>query len=363
MRWVSLIAIIFVGVQCADDVSVIDPGDLTSIPFDPNPFILQLPDHFPEMPVPAGNPLTQEGVLLGRHLFYDTALSKDGSMSCASCHLPTGNFTDNLAVSKGVDGINGTRSSMSLLNVGFNTRGFFWDGRAASLEEQALLPVEDPIELHISWKEVEARLRSHDTYPSMFRKAFGIQHENEITSDLAAKAIAQFERTLVSSGESKYDRVISGEEVFTDEELRGHNIFFDIDPDVRRHAECGHCHNAPLFTTNEYFNNGLDEVTDLASFLDKGRGDFTGVPFDNGTFRVPTLRNIFHSAPYMHDGRFETIDEVIDHYVAGGHTSPNRAPILRPLNLSDEDRAALIAFIKTLEDPGFMSNPAYQNPF
>lgn len=350
-------------ISCSESPVTIDLSDLSDIPYEPVVYDLQIPEHFPDMPIPDDNPLTSDGVQLGRHLFYDPILSADGSQSCSSCHLPEGNFTDNLKVSTGIDGLSGSRSSMTLLNLGFNINDFFWDGRAESLEDQALLPVEDPIELHDSWPNVESKLRSHKDYPAMFRRAFGITSSSEITSTLAVMAIAQFERTLVSSGKSKYDRVISGEDVFTDEELVGHNIFFDIEPDIRRHAECGHCHNAPLFTTNEYLNNGLDEVVDLKSFTDDGRGAVTGITFENGTFRVPSLRNIFSSAPYMHDGRFETMEEVIDHYVTGGHRAPNTSPILRPLSLSDSDRAALIAFIKTLEDVDFISNPSFQSPF
>ena len=195
--------------------------DLSEIPFDPTSYELTIPDHFPQMIIPEDNQLTVEGVELGRHLFYDPILSIDFSMSCSSCHLPEGNFTDNEALSAGVDGTLGRRSSMSLLNIGFNNNGLFWDGRVATLEEQALLPVEDPVELHGMWPDIEHRLRVHDEYPSRFRKAFGITDTIEINRFLAVKAIAQFERTLISSGNSKYDRVIAGTDVFTDEELLG----------------------------------------------------------------------------------------------------------------------------------------------
>ena len=338
-------------------------GDLTSIPYQPTSTVVEIPDHFPEMVIPADNPMTLQGIELGRRLFFDPILSSDGTMSCSSCHMPSGAFTDNLAVSTGVLGNEGRRSSMSLLNIGFNNNGFFWDGRTLSLEEQALLPIEDPLELNETWGNVETKLRDDEIYPALFRRAFGIASTQEITRELAAKAIAQFERTLVSSGNSKYDRVVQGLDVFSDEELRGHDIFFDIDPDISRHAECGHCHNAPLFTTNEYFNNGIDQVTDLTNFLDIGRGEVTSSIFDNGTFRVPTLRAIEFTAPYMHDGRFSTLDEVIDHYVTGGHPAQNLAPVLRELNLEPEDRTALKAFIETLADEDFLTNPSFLSPF
>lgn len=360
MRKLAIICSCLVFWTCCDKEP--DPTSLEDIAYDPQPYDLVIPDHFPRMLIPEDNPLTVDGVVLGRRLFYDPVLSEDGSMSCSSCHLPRGSFTDNLSVSPGVTGETGTRSSMSLLNIGFNNNGFFWDGSAQTLEEQALLPVEDPIELHNSWPNVIEDLRADVVYPGLFRKAFGITAAEEITKELAAKAIAQFERTLVSSGKSKYDRVVAGEDIFTDEELLGHNIFFDIDPDVSRHAECGHCHNAPLFTTNEFFNNGLDN-TDEGNLADQGREIVTGRPFDAGKFRVPTLRNIQLSAPYMHDGRFLNLDEVIDHYDTGVVFSRNVDPNLRVLELRSDDRRALQAFIETLSDPDFTTDERYSSPF
>ena len=360
MRYAIVCSILIWMWACSSDE---EPGpNLNDIPYNPTSFELDIPEHFPEMVIPGNNPLTMEGIELGRHLFFDPILSSDNSLSCSSCHLPEGSFTDNLAFSPGVTGTLGRRSSMSLLNVGFNNNGLFWDGSVATLEEQALLPVEDPIELHSSWTEVVGRLRKHNDYPIMFRKAFGVTDTAEIDRILTVQAIAQFERTLISSGNSKYDRVIAGLDVFTDEELLGHNIFFDIEPDVSRHAECGHCHNAPLFTTNEFFNNGIDNVDDQPP-SDLGRAELTGNMNDIGKFRVTSLRNIFKSAPYMHDGRFETLDQVIDHYDQMINFTRNVDPNLRVLNLSDQDRDALIAFIRTLEDEDFINNPRFQSPF
>ena len=329
--------------------------------YDPQPYDLVVPDNFPTMEIPLDNPLTVAGVELGRHLFYDPILSVDSSMSCSICHLQASGFTDNLAVSPGVDGIEGRRSAMSLIDVGFHTNGFFWDGGTATLEMQALLPVEDPIELHDTWPNVVSKFQRHKEYPVMFRSAFGIDHVDDITKELAAKALAQFERSVVSSGQSKYDRVVNGLDVFTDQELVGHNIFFDIEPDASRHAECGHCHNAPLFTINDFANNGIDNTD--ANLLDEGRAEITDFDLDLGEFKIPTLRNIFFTAPYMHDGRFATVDEVIDHYITGGHPARNLDPVMRELMLNADDRAALIAFIKTLEDPQVLSDPRYASPF
>ena len=360
-----LLSLALLLMSCEEDPSPnpVDTIDLESIAFNPQEFDLRIPAGFPSMDIPADNLMTVEGVELGRHLFYDPILSIDSTQSCSTCHQLQANFTDNLAVSPGVDGVSGTRSSMSLLNVGFYDTGLFWDGRVITLEEQALLPVEDPIELNDSWPNVENKLRRSEFYPIMFREAFGISDISEITRDLATRALAQFERSLISSGNSKYDRVIAGDAVFTDQELDGHDIFFDENPDQSLHAECGHCHNAPLFTTNEYFNNGIDAVNSLSDFVDAGRGEVTQTPFDNGAFRVPTLRNIEFTAPFMHDGRFETLDEVIDHYVSGGNRADNLGAVLRPLQLSDQNREALKAFILTLQDDDFLNNPAFSSPF
>lgn len=356
----SAILLLILLSQCTKDRP--DPGDLSSITYQPHAYQVTAPVTFPQMEIPADNPMTEEGIDLGRRLFFDPILSADSTMACASCHLPQSSFTDNLPVSPGIDGINGRRSAMSLLNVGFYNRGLFWDGRSASLEEQALLPVEDQVELHHSWTRVVEDLKRHPDYPEKFREAFGIKNTSEITKELAAKAIAQFERTLISSGNSKFDRVQRQEAFFTDEELNGYIMFFDRGsgfPD----AECAHCHNAPLFTTNEYINNGIEDIQDLTDFPDMGRGAITAKTIDNGRFRVPTLRNLAFTAPYMHDGRFKTLDEVLDHYLSGGHNQLNKDALIYPLKLSEEQKSDLKAFILTLTDPDFLTNPAYQNPF
>ncbi len=345
---------------CGDDP--VATGDLTDIEYDPIAYLPAIPENFPALEQPENNMMTVDGILLGRKLFFDSILSGDSTMSCASCHLQQGNFTDNLAVSSGIDGFEGRRSSMALLNIGFDYNGLFWDGRAATLEEQALLPVEDPVEMHATWPEVVERLMNHKDYPTDFRKAFGIQNTSEINKDYAAFAIAQFERTLVSSGNSRFDRFLRGEIFLTDSEFNGYDMFFDASPDFPD-AECAHCHSAPLFTSNRYFNNGLDDVPSLEDFDDSGRGEVTGVLFDNGKFRVPTLRNIEFSAPYMHDGRFETLEEVVEHYNSGGSRVANTDPLIRPLGLSESQKKDLIAFIRTLADTSFLQNPLFSSPF
>ena len=352
---------------CADDDMPEIKGDLEHIAYDPQALEVDVPEGMPPLTSPAGNPLTVDGVKLGRFLFYDPILSKDSTMSCFSCHFPQGAFTDNLALSPGVDGIAGKRSAMSLENVGFYNNGLFWDGRAHTLEEQALQPIENPLELNVSWETVEKRLRRHPEYPIMFRKAFGINDSKEIDRELAARAIAQFERTLVSSGTSKFDRKFLKKEIgvdFSEAEVRGFDLFFDMPDSPLPDAQCFHCHNMPLFTTNEYFNNGLQQAATLDDFPDPGRGAITGNKIDNGKMRAPSLRNVMLTAPYMHDGRFATIEEVLDFYNQGIHFSTNLDEnLLIPMGLTPQMKTDIIAFLQTLTDTAFVNNPAYGNPF
>jgi cytochrome c peroxidase len=363
MRFVVL-SIIFASflmtvASCEDDDN--KKGDLTGIVYNPESYQVNLPSHFPALEIPADNPLTKQGILLGRHLFYDPILSADSTMSCASCHLPEFSFTDAKALSVGIDGIPGRRSSMSLINIGFVKSGLFWDGRVKTLEEQALLPVEDPVELHTTWPDVIEKIKVHPTYPKMFREAFGIKNKSEISKELAAKAMAQFERIIISK-DSKFDLIQQGQAFYTDLELTGLGLFFDDDPDLPD-TECGHCHNIPMATSDDFFNNGLTETNSLDGFPDIGRGKVTGSRADNGKFRAPTLRNIKYSAPYMHDGRFKTLDEVINHYKSGGKNSPNADPLLHPLAIDQYYIKALKAFIETFNDTLFYKNPDLQNPF
>jgi len=364
-----LFLLIFLSIlSCGDDDTPEEcgiTGDLSDIPYNPQSFTITQPDGFPSMLIPADNPMTVEGIELGQHLFFDPILSADSSMSCSSCHLPSLSFTDGAATSAGIDGIFGTRSSMSLLNIGYVEKGLFWDGRSNTLEEQALIPVEDPIELHDTWENVESKLKAHPSYPQMFREAFGIVDRSEITKDLAVKAIAQFERTLISSN-SKYDKVVfQGLAAFTDSEARGLSMFTDEGALGLPDAECAHCHALHLGTTDDFFNNGLDSVGSLTEFMDLGLGGVTQDTFDNGKFRAPTLRNIALTAPYMHDGRFETLEEVIDFYnESPNHTnSSNVDANIRPLELTNSQKEDLLNFLHTLTDTVFIQNPIFQSPF
>ena len=306
--------------------------------------------------IPNDNPQTREGIALGKKLFFDNILSANGTKSCASCHAPQNAFSDNSSTSVGIDGIPGNRNSMPLFNLAWNySDRFNWDGQALSLERQAEEPVENPIELHSDWENVIARLQSHTEYPSLFQKAF---NTSTITKELTTKAIAQFERTLVSAN-SKFDNYSLGQANLTDQELNGLDIFLREDK-----GDCFHCHgnpNSPLWTDNDFHNNGLD-----SEFTDLGLGAVTGDPNDNGKFRTPSLRNLAFTAPYMHDGRFSTLDEVINFYSEGLQDSPTVDPLMKNIDqggvqLTESEKADLKAFLLTLSDASFITNPDFQN--
>ena len=270
---------------------------------------------------------------------------------------------------------------MSLLNIAYATNGLFWDGRSKTLEQQALLPVTDPIEMHANWPDVVEKLQRHKTYPEHFRKAFGIANTDEIDRYLTVKAIAQFERILLSSGKSKYDQVrFDGKtSLYDDEELDGMLMFFDEGgsagfglPD----AQCFHCHGSITMTGNNYFNNGLDSVLSLDDFADKGRWEVTKAEIDKGRFRAPTLRNIALTAPYMHDGRYKTLEEVVEHYHGNGKGVSNEDPFIRQIGfpvlgtnpvrfsgLTPYQKKAIVKFLHTLTDTEFVNNPDIQNPY
>ncbi len=354
-------------------------GNLLDIPYAPRSYVIVKPAGFLQILIPADNPMTHDGVQLGRRLFYDAILSKDSTLSCSSCHLPQGSFTDNLAFSKGVEDMAGRRSAMSLLNIAYSNK-LFWDGRSPSLEDQALRPVEDPIEMHAMWPQVVEKLQKHPTYPALFRKAFGISTTDEISKELTAKALAQFERILISSGNSKYDRLLRGEVEFTDEEIDGKIMFFDQANAVGVNlpdAQCLHCHKGPIFTENNFFNNALDSVASLDGFSDKGRWEATKTDtMDKGKFRAPGLYNIALSAPYMHDGRFQTLEQVLDHYSHNGFGVVNEDPFIsqigpiipgsnpvRHAGLNAYQKSAIIAFLHTLTDTDFVNNPDIASPF
>lgn len=328
-----------------------DPQHTTSL--QNTPVLLDIPAGLPDMEIPSDNPLTAEGIALGRKLFYDEILSADSTQSCGSCHNPADYFVDDEEqFSEGIDGFKGTRNSMPLFNVGY-ARNFFWDGGASSLEDQAIDPVVNPIEMHNTWKKAVADLNKHPEYPSLFQMAF--PDLDTIETKYVVRALAQFERTLIS-GNSKYDKYKRGELDLTPSEKSGMEVFIAEDK-----GDCFHCHSmGGTFTDFEMRNNGLDLV-----YKDSGRYNITGNPADIGKFKTPTLRNIELTAPYMHDGRFATLLDCINHYNFGIQNHPNASALLTDKTkgrMKALDVQNLLAFLKTLTDEDFIKNPKFSNP-
>lgn len=339
--------------------------DLAHIDYNPEGYELELPPHFPPLPATPENPLTVDGVDLGRHLFYDPILSRDSTISCESCHRQELAFTDGLKKSVGIGGRLSERSSMSLVNLAWANNGLFWDGRVVTLEEQALHPIEDPREMDEKLSNVVRKLQRHTLYQEKFRKAFGINNTVEITPELIGKALAQFQRTIIS-GNSKVDRDrFLQTDFLTGEELDGYTMLFIEEDRVFEDAECVHCHNpGAFFTGNGYFHNGL--ISESEADENPGRYLVTNSNNDIGKFRAPTLRNIALTGPYMHDGRIETLEEVLDHYFSGGHPHPNRDPLLSMQSVTSftpEQKEAMIKALHALTDSTLITDPKYSNPF
>ena len=348
-----LFFLVFLQSCCFSDCDELDEE------YNPSPYLLEVPPSLPPIDIPLDNPLTVEGVSLGRKLFYEPLLSKDGSQSCSSCHIQVNGFSDPNAFSVGVDGIQGRRNAMAIFNLAWSPN-LNWDGSSDNLEEQAFEPITNPIEMHESWGNVAEKLNAHYLYPDLFKKAFGI---DEIDSIYVTKALAQFERTLIS-GNSKWDKWLIGAASLTDQERLGWDLFNLDKTEFSSGADCFHCHTAPHFTDFTFHNNGLDNDE---SFLDLGLYETTSDELDKAKFKTPTLRNIDVSGPYMHDGRFQTLEEVIEHYNSGGHSSSTIDPLMKNvgegLELSDEEKQALLAFLRTLTDEEFLNNPNFSNPF
>lgn len=326
-------------------ISFLSCGDDSETKTLGTPLEIQIPEGFPEMQIPSDNPTTVEGVALGRKLFYDPILSSDSTISCANCHLQGFSFSDRNRFSFGVGGqVFGGRNAPNLVNAGWGNE-FFWDGRAFSLENQALGPVVNPKEMQETWVNVAEKLKNHSTYPELFEEVFG---DVEIDSSLVTKAIAQFERTFISAN-SKYDKLLRDEEQFSTSEESGKAIF---------EANCSSCHIGILFTDNEFHNNGIDSV-----LADLGRKEVTGKDEDLGKFKTPSLRNVEVSWPYFHDGRFNTLEEVIGIYAKGGLNSETVDARIAVINLDENEQSDLITFLKTLTDEEFINNENLKNPF
>lgn len=349
------VVVLYVFVGCEKDRLYSD-GFVKDDASGPTPYYLPIPNGFPDYDISEDNLLTEEGILLGRYLFYDPILSKNKNISCASCHKQENAFSDPSMKSIGTHGGSTDFHSMPLFNIAWMDQ-FFWDGRAPTREEQALQPVKNPVEMDLSWEEATKRLKEHPLYPTLFRNAFG---DVEIDSTLVAKALVQFELTIVSS-DTKFDRYQRGEVKFTSAEQYGYEVFLDLGQ-----GDCIHCHlpeNVNL-ADNSFHNNGLDSEVDVLP----GLSAVTGKPLDFGKFKTPSLRNLAFTAPYMHDGRFQTLEEVLDFYSTGVHDYALVDPKMEfkssgGVNLSVEQKTAVIKFLGTLTDSALISNPAYSDPF
>ncbi len=312
--------------------------------------------------IPNNNAVTDNGATLGRVLFYDTKLSLNNTISCASCHIQENGFSDPNQFSTGFDGGLTGRNSMGLANARFYENGrFFWDERANSLETQTLMPIQDLVEMGMSLPELEAKLAQEDYYATLFTNAFG---DDNVTSERIALALSQFIRAMVSF-ESKFDEGLAQTQDiddnfpnFTTSENRGKQLF------MSNQTRCFDCHATNVFVGDDARNNGLDAI-----ITDQGVGGISGNNNELGEFKVPSLRNIALTAPYMHDGRFATLLEVVEHYNSGVQNNPNldnrltQGNNVRRLNLSDTDKQALVDFMNTLTDEEFISDVKYADPF
>lgn len=305
---------------------------------------LKIPLGLPALPWPKDNPYNKKKAELGRLLYFDKRLSSDNTVSCATCHATPNAFTDNLPVSRGIHGNKGVRNAPTVINAGY-LKELFWDGRARSLEEQCKGPLANPKEMtneqnmELAHQECHKKICSIEGYRILFKEVFG---NNECSIDQISKAIATFERTVLS-GNSRYDRYLAGDKTaMTKEEIAGYEVF--------KSARCINCHLGPNFNNGKFVNIGvgMDEKDP-----DLGRYVITKDERDWGAFKIPTLRDVSKTYPYMHDGSHKTLEEVIDYYDKGGIPNKNLHPLIRPLHLSDEDKKNLISFMKALDGEGW----------
>jgi cytochrome c peroxidase len=312
--------------SCSQDVTLEDEG-----------YILDLPPHFPEMPIPADNPLTAEKIALGKKLFSEKKLSNDNTIACISCHSPSHAFSDTVQFSVGVDNLIGERNSQPIFNVGYHP-GFFRDGGALTLEMQVVAPIENPVEMNANIAEICLKLDQDPEYHQLAMDVFG----TEFTPNVLSKSLASYLRTLIS-GNSRYDQYLLGDETaLTDLEKEGFDLY-----DGK--AGCFKCHDGFDFTDYTYQNVGL-----YADYTDLGRMKLTADSADMGKFMVPSLRNLSYTAPYMHDGSLATLEEVIDLYDEGGKGHWNQDFRIFPLELTSHEKQALKAFLLTLNDEDFI---------
>lgn len=318
----------------------------TLVPPEMDEYVLRVPAGF-EMPeIPADNTFSKSRIALGRRLFYDPALSKDSTRSCSSCHAPALAFSDSTAVSLGIGNRMGARNSPSLANVAYQKK-LLREGGVPTLEMQILVPIQEHNEFDFNILLMADRLQKMPEYVIMADKAYGRTPDAFVIT----RSIAAFERTLLS-GDSPYDQYAyqGKNNAISAAAKQGLELF------ESERLNCSKCHSGFLFTNQAFMNNGLYEV-----YPDSGRIRLTGLELDRGVFKVPSLRNIALTAPYMHDGSLQTLDAVIDHYETGGKQHPNKSPLLKPFSLTSQERADLLAFLRSLTDQKFVTNPEFRN--
>jgi cytochrome c peroxidase len=364
MKTISIVTLLITGIllliACKKDET--KQNNTNNVVHDTTPYTLNYAG-FPAPPIAQDNPLTVQGVKLGRMLFYEKMLSGNITQSCGSCHQQQFAFTDTAKFSIGIHGLLGKRNSMSAVNMAWNTGGFFWDGRAIILRQQALMPIQDELEMDETIENVISKLSASKTYRDQFLRAFGSE---EITANKIALALEQFMNSIVSN-DTKFDKYKRGELVLDSAEERGRQLFFaEYNPSFPElsGADCAHCHSGANFSNNRYMNNGTK--TD-AEITDNGRQGVTGNINDKGKFKVTTLRNVAITPPYMSDGSIKTLEEVINHYNNGLKESNTLDPALKftkekGLMLNQQDKADLVAFLKTLTDYTLINDPKYADP-
>lgn len=296
---------------------------------------LELPRGFPKPDIPEDNQFTQDRIELGRQLFFDPVMSRDSTISCGSCHQTNKHFTDHLALSTGIEGRVGTRNAPSIVNMAYAPY-LFWDGGNPTLEQQVLAPIDNHNELDYDVNLIVARLLRHSTYPAQFQKAYS-QPPNVYT---LTRAIACYERSLIM-GNSRYDDYLqnSNQSALTSSEKSGMAIF------MGERGECFHCHGGFNFTDNSFQNNGI-----YSTYADSGRMRITGRLQDYGKFKVPSLRNVEKTAPYMHDGSLATLEDVVDHYNSGGHPSITKSIFIQSIGLTQQEKQDLVNFLRSLSE-------------
>ncbi len=306
------------------------------------------PTYFPKPPYDfEANPLSKDKIQLGRVLFYDPILSKDSTISCSSCHSPYNAFahTDH-DLSHGINDLIGTRNAPALFNLAWHNK-FMWDGAIHHMDMQALAPISHPKEMAEDIKNVVSKLQRTSMYPFLFQKAYG---DSTISGERVLKALSQFQLTLVSAN-AKYDLVKQGKSTFTEQELKGYQLFQE---------NCNACHTEPLFTNSSFANNGLVVDTTLNDF---GRWMITKKPEDSLLFKVPSLRNLSYSYPYMHDGRFTKLHQVLQHYAAEIQSSPTLSNEMKSMKkLTEREQVDLISFLLTLNDKTFVFDKKHAYP-